>query len=143
MLAESGMSNPQIAAATGYTHARVSVILNSQNRELIELRAGFAAQVADNILDTNLRFKLYANEMLDVMVWHARQKKDRPETSRLAARDILQMAGFTPIKRELQLRANVPVEALQKVVEKLAEANEVVAQSGEWVVRNVPATAGK
>lgn len=136
MLHESGWKNKDIAKALGYTEARISLILNSPHAGLQELRASFASQVADVALDTHSRLRLYANEMLDIMVRHARNT-DKGESSRLAARDILHMAGFSPVKRELRMNANVPVEQLQKVVEKLEEANEVAhAVADQWAVKN-------
>lgn len=135
MLHESGWKNQDIAKALGYTVARVSTILNSPHAGLQELRVGFAAAVADNALDTHSRLRLYANEMLDVMVTHARNT-DKAESSRLAARDILHMAGFSPVKRELRMNTTVPAEALARVVEKLDEANQVTAELHQWAIKN-------
>ena len=135
MLHESGMRPKDIAAALGYTQARISVILNSHNEHLKQVRVGFATQVADNITDVGMRFKLYANEMLDILLKHARDPEDKAN-SRLSARDILYMAGFTPVKKQMNLNADLPVEELRTLVGKINEANDAAAQAARWVVSN-------
>lgn len=136
MLHEAGWKSGDIAKALGYkTAARVSVILNSRHPALQSLRADFASQVADNVLDVQSRLKMYANEMLTTLVGHARQTT-KPELSRLAARDILHMAGFTPIKKVFQANTNVPFEELNRLVGHIEDANEVVLKSADWAVKN-------
>ncbi len=137
MLGEAGWKNNEIARATGYTEARISVIRNSRHPALQELKAKFASQVADNILDTQTRFKLYANEMLDILVRHARNAAADPGNSRLAARDLLHMAGFTPVKKVFAIETRAPIEEIRQLVQKVHEANEVVLQHSDWVVKEV------
>lgn len=137
MLSEAGIKNKDIAAALGYTESRLSVILNSQHPTLVETRAKFASDVADGIRDIPLRLKLLANEMLDVMVYHARRKGEDPALSRLSARDLLHMAGFSPVKKQFIANANVPIEELRNLVSKTQEANEVVLAGKDWDVREV------
>lgn len=135
MLHEAGWRNKDIARTLGYTESRVSIILGSRHPGLLEVREKFASEVADNIRDVHTRFRLYANEMVNIMVTHARQTAD-PALSRLAARDMLHMAGFTPVKKEFLVSAQLPVEELQKVLGKLGEANEVLERYGHWTVRS-------
>lgn len=137
MLHEAGIKNKDIALALGYTESRLSVILNSQHPSLVETRAKFASEVAESIRDVPLRLKLMANEMLDVLVYHARRKGEDPALSRLSARDLLHMAGFSPVKKQFVATANVPVEALKDLVQKTTEANEVVLRGKDWDVREV------
>ena len=141
MLHESGWRPKDIAKALGYTDARISVILNSLNSHLQECRSNFAVEVADNIKDVHSRLKLYANEMLDRLVAHGRQNND-PALSRLAARDILHMAGFTPVKKVFALDARVPFEELKKVVGAIAEANEVILNQDQWRVKEAKVAGG-
>lgn len=137
MLHEAGWKPGDIAKALGYkTAARVSVILNSHHPGLQSLRVQFASQVADNVLDVQSRMKLYANEMLTILVNHARNEAQRPELSRLAARDILHMAGFTPVKKVFQANTNVPYEELNRLVGHIEDANEVVLKSSQWEVKD-------
>lgn len=135
MLHEAGWQAKDIAAALGYTIARVSVILNSHNPVLQELRSGFASQVADSVLDVNSRLKMYANEMLTVLVAHARNK-DKPELSARSARDILHMAGFSPVKKVFQANTDVPLEELKQLTQHISDANEVVLSREKWSVVN-------
>lgn len=134
MLHEAGWKNRDIAKTLGYTESRISTILSSQHPELLEVREKFASEVADNIRDVQTRFKLYANEMVDIMVGHARQREDK-NVSRLAARDMLHMGGFTPVRRQFLMSANIPAEELGRVLHKLDEANEVLGQYEEWSVK--------
>lgn len=136
MLHETGWTGKQIAAALGYTESRVSVILNSRHPKLQELRTKFASQVADNAIDTQSKMKLYANEMLDILVSHARNIKEQPALSRLAARDILHMAGFTPVKKVFEARTTVPFDELKGVVGQLQDANEVVLSADKWSIKD-------
>lgn len=135
MLQESGWQTKDIAAALGYTVARVSVILNSHHPVLQELRSGFASQVADSVLDVNSRLKMYANEMLSTLVAHARNK-DKPELSARSARDILHMAGFSPVKKVFQASSNVPYEELKQLTQHIEDANAVVLNKDQWTVHN-------
>lgn len=134
MLHEAGWKSKDIAKALGYTESRISIILNSQNEELLSLRESFAATVADNAVDTGSRIKAYANEMLTVLVGHARNVQEAVN-SRIAATELLHMAGFSPVKKQFQLSAEVPAEEIHSKLQEIKEANEVVMQAGQWAVR--------
>lgn len=133
MLHEAGWKNDEIAKALGYTPSRVSIIINSNHPELQKARAETASRVADNIDDTYNRIKLYANEMLDVMVTHARNLAE-PANSRMAARDILHMAGYSPIKRQYNVDVQVPAEEVINAAKRIQDANEVAANYQIWSV---------
>lgn len=133
MLHEAGWKAKDIAKSLGYTEVRVNQIINSTHPELLKIRAETAARVADNITDTQLRIKMYANEMLDVMVQHARDTSNA-QNSRMAARDILHMAGYAPIKKNLNVDVQVPGEELVKAASQIKEANEVAANYKAWAV---------
>lgn len=133
MLYEAGWRIKDIAKSLGYTEVRVNQIVNSKHPELLRIRAETASNVAENITDTQLRIKLYANEMLDRMVQHARDTAN-PANSRLAARDILHMAGYAPVRRNLNVDVQVPGQELIKAAGKIQEANEVAANYKQWAV---------
>lgn len=137
MLAESGMKQKEIALATGYTETRVSVILRSHHPELQEIRAGFAAQVADNIRDPAMRMALVANEMVDVMVFHARRKAEDPALSQRSAKELLHMAGFSPVKKISQVDTKAPTGELGQTVRFIEEANAVVLDK-RYEIQNPP-----
>lgn len=132
MLHQSGWKGSDICKALGYTPGRLSVILNSRHPQLEQARAKFASEVADNIRDVQTRFKLYSNEMLDILVSHARRKAEDPALSRLAARDILHMAGFSPVKKQFLMTAEAPIEDLKRLATTIHEANEVVMSGKDW-----------
>lgn len=134
MLAEAGWTNNEIAKALGYKPARVSIILNSRNPELQKVREETASRVADNIQDTYLRIRMYANEMLGIMVQHARDQSN-PVNSRHAARDILHMAGYAPIKRQFNVDVQVPGQEIVRAAKQIEQANEVALRAQEWTVR--------
>lgn len=143
MLAEAGWTNKQIAESTGYTESRVSIILNAKHPELLRVRAEFASKVADTIDDTANRLKLYANEMLDTMVYHARQKEAQPQNSRMAARDILHMAGYSPVRRQVNVEIPVPAAELLTAAAKIQAANEVALRKSEWEIRPTDEVVGE
>ncbi len=134
-LAENGWRNKEIAKALGYTESRISTILRSGNAKLRVFRNEIAQRVADNMTDVSSRITLYANEMLTRLVDHARQD-ERPELSRLASRDILQMAGFTPIKKQFNLNATVPIDQLDRVVPEIYKANEAAMQAAAYIIKD-------
>ena len=135
-LSENGWRNKDIAKALGYTESRISIILRSGNEKLKVFRNEIAQRVADNMTDVSSRITLYANEMLTRLVDHARQD-ERPELSRLASRDILHMAGFTPIKKQFNLNATVPVDQLDKVLPEIHKANEAALHAAAYVIKDV------
>lgn len=135
MLHESGIRPKEIAQMLGYTEARVSVILNSHNVHLQAIREKFATQVADNCQDVITRLKLHAHEMVDIMLKHARNV-DKGDLSRLAAKDILDRAGFAPVKKMFSLEGKLPEEDLKRAMDKIDEANEVVLNSAQWRVKS-------
>lgn len=135
MLHESGLRPKEIAKMLGYTESRLSVILNSHNDELQTIRTGFATQVAENCQDVMTRLKLHAHEMVDIMLVHARDKT-KGELSRLAAKDILDRAGFAPVKKQFTLEGKLPEEDLKRALDKIDEANEVVLNSAQWRVKS-------
>lgn len=143
MLAEVGWTNKAIAEATGYTESRVSIILNARHPELLRIKREFACRVADHIDDTANRLKLYANEMLDTMVYHARQKEAQPQNSRMAARDILHMAGYSPVRRQINVDVPIPAAELITAAAKIQAANEVALRKAEWEIKPTNEVVGE
>lgn len=127
MLDEAGMPGKEIAQSLGYTQGRLSIILTSRNPELLELRKNFAATVGDRCMDVAQRIHLFANEALDVMIFHAREKTADRGNSRQASRDLLHMAGFSPVKKSLALEAQIPADDMKELLGHIEEANKVIA----------------
>lgn len=134
MLHELGYSGREIGEMTGYSEPRVSIILSWRGPEIDEYRHQARNQVIGRTLDVADRIALHAGEMLDIMVDHARKTTDATN-SRLAARDILHMAGYSPVKRVANLHANVQVPyEIQQAVEQLDKFQEVQAKEDSWRV---------
>ena len=135
MLHEAGYTNNQIADLTGYTPTRVSIILSWKDPEIEEIRKDFQRRVIDKTAEVGVKVQLMADEMLEIMAGHAR-KTENANNSRLAARDILHMAGYSPVKRTINADVKVPLEEFNAAITQMDKANEVVSQRDQWVVQN-------
>lgn len=132
MLHELGYKGSEIARMVGYSEPRVSVILNWQGPEVDKYRQEARDQVQARTLEVGDRINVSAHEMLDVMMHHARNLKDA-SNSRLAARDILHMAGFSPVKKTASINANVNVPPeLQDAVKQMDKFHEIQMKQDQW-----------
>lgn len=138
MLSIAGWKNDEIAKELGYSTTRVSVILRSTNPELVALRDQAAERIMENVIDVGSKIQLSAHSAFQVMF--DLLKSSDEATKRLAAKDLLDRAGFAPIRKNINLDAKVPAEDLAGLLPKIVEANEVVAMSGQWEVRAIPPT---
>lgn len=136
-LAECGYSNNEISELTGYTPSRVSVILNFNHPVLEKARHEFTNRVVEQITDLGTRFRHHAIEALDVTVKVMRQTEDLSQ-ARLAARDILDRAGYAPVKKQINFQAPVPIDELREIVGKIQNANEAVEGRERWAVKSIP-----
>lgn len=134
-LEAAGWKPIDIGRAMGYSPSRVSLILNSKHPEVLAMKAQAALQVRDNTLDLLTRFRAEAEKSLDTLV-EVRDQTAEVGQRRLAARDILDRAGYSVVKKQINLNTNVPVAQLEGVMDKLAEAHEVDEISAQWVVKN-------
>lgn len=134
MLAEMGYKNKEIAQMVGYSEWRVSIILNWRGPEVDEYRRDAQQKLENRTVDVADRINDAAAEMFDIMVGHARKTGDATN-SRLAARDILHMAGYSPVKRVANLNANINVPPeLADAVKQLDKFQEVKAKEGSWTI---------
>lgn len=139
MLAAAGWTGNQIAQSMGYTPARVSVILTSRHPDLLAVRKEAAQKVMDNTTDLMLRFRAESGKSLDVLVDIRDNKLSEPAPPalrRLASRDILDRAGYSPIRKQINLDMQMPGEEVVRAAKQLAAANEVDARRSEWTVHN-------
>ena len=135
MLAVAGWKHNEIAEAMGYTPGRVSIIINSKNPKLLAVKQQAAARVLDNTIDLQAKFAQHAPTALNAMVDVMSQTADLAQR-RLAARDILDRAGYSPVKKVVTANTNVPIEQLTGVLSQIDKANEAVLMSGQWEVRD-------
>lgn len=134
MLQVCGWKNNEIAAAMGYTPARISVILNSKHPKLQQVRKDAVERVAKGTTDLQAKFALYAPDALNRMVDIMEQTADLAN-ARLAARDILDRAGYSPVKKVAAMHTSVPLDQLAGALTQIEKANEAVMRQGEWEVR--------
>jgi predicted transcriptional regulator len=136
MLAVCGWTNQEIATAMHYTPSRVSIILSSKHPELLHLRQQTLERVANSTVDLTAKIRLAAPAALERMI-DIVQSVDEAQ-ARLAARDILDRAGYSPVKKQLTVEAQLPVDQLSDVLGRIQEANEVVLQQDNWAVKTFP-----
>lgn len=138
----AGFMNKEIAERLGYTEARISVILGSKHPILQAVRKEIADRIALETGDIALKFHLESAKSIDTII-EIRDDKEAPKSVRLqSALAILDRAGYTPVKKQLNLTANTPVSELQGVVDQLDRANEVFARRSEWEVKSLPTGTG-
>lgn len=136
MLAVCGLKNNEIAASLGYTQGRVSIILNSKHPELLAVREAAIERVAHSTADLTAQIRLAAPKALEKMVGLLNSSDEK--IVRVAARDILDRAGYSPVKKSLIGEVKVPMEELGGVLGRIHEANEVVMERDNWVVKSFP-----
>lgn len=134
----AGWSNEEIAKELGYKPSRVATILQSSHPELIKHREEINTAVSRRIGDLVLRFRTESSKSLDTLI-EIRDKTEAPFSERrLSALAILDRAGYTPVKKQINLDANVPFQELKGIVGQLEAANEVVVRRDEWVIKDIP-----
>lgn len=137
-LAVAGYRNSEIAAELGYTPGRVSIILNSKHPELAEHRSQIQNQVAINTGDLVLSFHAESRKSLNTLV-KIRDKEDAPlSEQRLSALAILDRAGYSPVKKQINVDATLPAQELHSIMGQIEHANEVAARRSEWQIADVP-----
>jgi hypothetical protein len=136
MLAVCGWRNDEIARAMQYTPSRISVILNSHHPELLRVRDETANRIANSTVDLTAKIRLAAGPALDKMI--ALVDSQDENVARQSAKDILDRAGYAPVKKQLNVDAQVPMEELTGVLDRIQEANDVVLQRDNWVVKTFP-----
>lgn len=133
----AGWKDVEIARELGYTPTRVAVILKSDNPELKKVREETGELVARHMGDLVLRFRAESSKSLDTLV-AIRDKEDAPSSERrLSALAILDRAGYAPVRKQINLEANVPLQELNGVLGQIEGANEVALRRAEWVIADV------
>lgn len=139
----SGWKNNDIARAMGYTANQISIIINSQHPELLALKDRAQDMVASATTDVLLRFRQESAKSVETLVQVRDQTADLGQR-RLAARDILDRAGYSPVRKQINFNTAIPVEKLEQIVERVEEANDLELHRSKYAVTNpieVPANA--
>lgn len=134
----AGHTDVEIARQLGYKPSSVAAILRSDHPELVDTRNKAGDAIARNLGDMTLRFHQEAAKSVDVLV-EIRDKTDAPASERrLSALAILDRAGYSPVKKNMNVDVKVPVAELKGVVDQLEAANEVFVRRNEWTIKNLP-----
>jgi len=123
-LEAAGYRPGEIAEITGLTPSRVSIILNDPRADLD--RKQFARKVVDRVQDVQLQIALHAEEALEEIVDEMRTSTNE-QIRQKASLAILDRAGYTPIRKELKVEAQVPQELIGAMQEVLSEIEAIEA----------------
>ena len=136
VLQACGFKNNEIASALGYTPSRVSIILNSKKPELQQVRKDAVERVVNNSVDLTGKIRHAAIHALDTMISLVDSAEEDIQFK--SAKDILDRAGYSPVKKQANFNADVPHEELAGILSRIDDANKVVARRGDWEVREFP-----
>lgn len=117
----------------GWTENKVSITLN--DARAVPYIKEAARNVADGILDLNLRLKAHATEALDEIVDQMRNA-EREAIRQKAAFGILDRAGYTPVQKHALVEAPQLPEGL---VERVAAAHAEVIETRRTIRFRAPA----
>lgn len=131
----AGWKNKDIADSMGYTANQVSIIIGSQHPELLAIKDRAQQLVETHSTDVMLRFRQESLKSVETLV-QVRDKADDMGQRRLAARDILDRAGYAPVRKQINLNTAVPVERLEAIVGAVEEANDLERHRSKWAVTN-------
>lgn len=129
----SGWKNTEIAKAMGYSTNQVSIIIQSKHPELLSIREEAQRRVLDSSTDLLLRFRQESVKSLEALIVVRDQDTDVGQ-KRLAARDILDRAGYSVVHKQINLNADVPLQQLEGVLNRVQEAHDVENLHPEWEV---------
>lgn len=133
----AGWTGKAIAESMGYTEMTVSNILNDPHPELEAHRRLMQEKVADHSTDVLLRFRAESMKSVETLV-EIRDTPDAPlSEKRLSALAILDRAGYSPVKKQMNVNANVPIQELNAAAERIEKANQAVAGRDQWEVKTL------
>lgn len=134
----AGHTDVEIARQMGYKPSSIAMILKSDHPELLKAREQAGEAVARNLGDMVLRFHQEASRSVDTLI-EIRDTKTAPFSERrLSALAILDRAGYSPVKKQMNMDVKVPINELKGVMDQLDAANEVFERKTEWVVKTLP-----
>ncbi len=147
----AGLKNNEIALAMGWTENKVAITVN--DARAVPFIQEAAQNLADGVLDLNLRLKAHSEEALNTIVDQMRNA-EREVIRQKAAFGILDRAGYTPIQKHTLVEApRLPDDLGRRVAEAHAEVietrrtirfrapapSEVALPPGREVAADVPA----
>lgn len=120
----AGLSNEEIALATGFTEGYVSRIICDDRAKPFAIEA--VGRVADMAADLNTRLKLHATEALDEIVSTLRNPLVKPELRVKVGFGLLDRAGYTPVQRHtIVAPTELPPDLAGAVLETTTEMKTI------------------
>jgi hypothetical protein len=133
----AGFTHEEIGRELGYTPSRISTILGCKTEELARYRDEVENQVAMQMGDLVMSFRAESRKSLNTLV-AIRDKEDAPlSEKRLSALAILDRAGYSPVKKQINVDASIPMQELRGIVGQIEQANEVAIRRSEWEVTSI------
>lgn len=122
LMQAAGFTNNAIANATGYTPARVSVILNHPDART--LAAILISYAAEDTLDIKSRIQAHAGEALDTVLDVMRNTRN-DGVRKDCGFELLKMAGYSGVeKKTVQFSFKVEGPAAQRIADALSEESD-------------------
>lgn len=126
----SGFRAKEVAAMFGVSEAVVYQVNIWDHPTLNYVKRQARDRVSQGIEDLALRFKYHATEALEKTVEIMRGQD--VANARLAAKDIMDRAGYAPVKKVAEIRTEVPSAEFISAVEKMKASDEVKCQEAQW-----------
>ena len=124
-LEAAGYKPKDIASMTESTVSRVSIVLNDPRADLD--RKDFASKVIEHVSDVQLKIAFHADEALEEILDSMRTCEDVKVRQR-AAFDILDRAGYTPVRKEVRATVEqIPNEIASRMEQALQEMEAIEA----------------
>ena len=133
-LLESGMKHTDIAKLTGYHPNRIYQIATMRDVRIQEIRKQARTQIEEGIIDLGQRFRAMAAVAFERQVELMKQTEDKA-TARLASKYILEVAGYSPVRKQATITAQVPQQEFIDAVARMEKTDEVERRAEEWNFR--------
>lgn len=126
----SGFSARDVAKMFDVTPEYAHEVNNWEDPILQRVRQAAYDRAAESIADLGQKFQFHAKEALDRTVTIMRG--DDIPNARLAAKDIMDRAGYAPVKKVAEVRTEVPSAEFVAAVERMNNSEEVRKRQAEW-----------
>lgn len=137
----SGFKAREVALMFDVTEQYAYEVNNWEHPVLDQVKKVARDRVTEGIEDLGNRIRFRAEEALDRTVQIMRS--DDISNARLAAKDIMDRAGYGAVKKTAVVKTEVPSTEFVEAVNRMNEANEAASRSSEWEwkvpVKEVPA----
>lgn len=125
-----GYSNKEIGEMLGFDSKYVCNILSWEHPELDLVRQRVSDSMIEGLERLDAKFEVYAHEALNRQV----QIMRGPDVTnaRLASKDIMDRAGYSPIKKVAAVNTQVPSAEFVQAVDRMDKIVQVQEKKEEW-----------